>query len=244
MSESKRDLKGAVVAITGASSGIGAATARLLIDAEANVVAAARREDRLRELADARGGERVLAMPMDVRSPEDNRRIMDEAVRRFGRLDCVVLNAGIGRYGGILDGSDTELSTMMETNFAGCVWGVRAAVPHLIDAGGGDIVIVASVAGLRAGGNEAVYAATKFAQMGLAGAIDRELRPQGIRVTAICPASVKTEFAIGAGRAEGDPWLDEVLRAEDVARAIVTVLTQPRHVRTSIWTMWGMAEAS
>lgn len=96
----------------------------------------------------------------------------------------------------------------MDTNLAGTVWPIRAAVPAMLDGGGGDLVIVSSVAGLRGGADEAVYAATKFAQVGLAGALDRELREQGIRVTAICPAAVSTEFAIGAGRDADDPVLD------------------------------------
>jgi len=121
---------------------------------------------------------------------------------------------------------------------------VRAAVRHFTGHGGGDIVIVASVAGLRGGGNEAVYASTKFAQVGLAGSLDRELRENGIRVSAICPAGVTTEFALGLGRTAGDPSLDELLRPEDVAHAIVTVLEQPRCLRTTLWTMWSMTEQS
>lgn len=133
----------------------------------------------------------------------------------------------------------------MDTNFAGTVWSVRAAVPHLRAHGsGGDIVIIASVAGLRGAANEAVYAGTKFAQVGLAGAIDRELRPDGVRVTTICPAAINTEFALGNGREPGDPWLDEVLTSDDVASAVVTVLRQPRHMRTQMWSMWSMVEGS
>jgi 3-oxoacyl-[acyl-carrier protein] reductase len=132
---------------------------------------------------------------------------------------------------------------MMQTNFAGTVWTVRAAIPEMLrTTGGGDIVIVSSAAGLRGGADEAVYAGTKFAQVGLAGAMDRELREQGIRVTAICPAGVETEFAIGDGRTAGDPALGDYMRAEDVAFAIVTVLTQPRRVRTTIWSLWSMGQ--
>ena len=109
---------------------------------------------------------------------------------------------------------------------------------------GGDIVIVGSVAGLRGGADEAVYAATKFAQVGLSGALDREVRAEGIRVSIICPAGVHTEFAIGAGRTAGDPALDNYLRPEDVAHAITTVLQQPRRVRTTQWHIWSMGQGS
>ena len=134
---------------------------------------------------------------------------------------------------------------MLRTNIDGTVWGVRAAVAQFRRAaGGGDIVIVSSVAGLRGGADEAVYAATKFAQVGLAGALDREVRAEGIRVTAICPAGVETEFALGAGRTEGDPALAAYLRPEDVGSAIVAVLAQPRRVRTTQWQLWSMGQGS
>ncbi|MDT5026104.1 MAG: hypothetical protein QOE61_2530 [Micromonosporaceae bacterium] len=239
-----RDLTGTVVAITGASSGIGRATARLLVEAGANVALGARRKDRLDELVTEFGTDRALAVAGDVGDAEENRRLVAAAVERFGRLDSLVANAGIGAYGGILDQSDDEVVEMIRTNFTGTVWSVRAAVPAMLSAGGGDVVIVSSVAGLRGGGNEAVYAATKFAQVGLAGAIDRELRLKGVRVTTIAPAAVSTEFAIGRGRTEGMPWLDEVMRPEDVASAIVTTLRQPRRMRTQLWSMWSMAEGS
>ena len=124
---------------------------------------------------------------MDVREPADSQRLVQEAYARFGRLDALVANAGIGAYGGIMDLTDEKLKTMMDTNVAGTVWPIRAAVPGFVEQGGGDIVIVASVAGIRGNGDEAVYAATKFAQIGLAGGLDRELRESGVRVSTICP---------------------------------------------------------
>jgi NADP-dependent 3-hydroxy acid dehydrogenase YdfG len=239
-----RPLTDTVVAITGASAGIGNAAARLLVEEGAKVVVGARRAERLAELEEQLGRESVASVVMDVRSPQDNHRLVGTAVERFGRLDTIVPNAGIGLYGGILDHDDDDVAAMMETNYAGTVWTVRAAVPALLEAGGGDIVIVASVAGLRGGEDEAVYAGTKFAQVGLAGALDRELRARGIRVTAICPAGVHTEFAIGAGRTEDSPELADYLRPEDVAHAIVSVLRQPRRVRTTLWALWSMGQQS
>jgi 3-oxoacyl-[acyl-carrier protein] reductase len=204
----------------------------------------ARRRERLEGLEEELGADSVLPVVMDVRSPDDNRRLVAETVERFGRLDTIVPNAGIGMYGGILDNEDDALAEMMETNFAGTVWSVRAAVPVFRQAGGGDVVIVSSVAGLRGGADEAVYAGTKFAQVGLAGSLDRELREDGIRVTAICPAGVHTEFAMGTGRTEDDPELATYLRPEDVAYAIVGVLRQPRRLRTTLWAMWSMGQGS
>ena len=163
---------------------------------------------------------------------------------RFGRLDSLVVNAGIGAYGGIMSLTDEQIREIDATNFLGTVWSVRAAVPSFLEQGGGDVVIVSSVAGLRGGPWEAVYAGTKHAQIGLAGSLDRELREAGIRVTTICPAAVSTEFAIGTGRNEGDAWLEDVLTAEDVAAAIVATLAQPRRLRTQQWVLRSMAEES
>jgi NADP-dependent 3-hydroxy acid dehydrogenase YdfG len=237
-----RDLAGSAVIVTGASSGIGAATAALLHERGARVLLTARRGDRLKELAAKLGTAYVAG---DIADPATGRELVARAVSEFGRLDSIVLNAGVGRYGGITDGDDAEMAEIIRTNLDGTVWAVRAAVQEFRRAqDGGDIVIVASVAGLRGGGNEAVYAATKFAQVGLAGSLDREVREDGIRVTTIAPAAVRTEFAIGRGRTDGDPALDQMLRPEDVGYAIATVLAQPRRVRTTLWTMYSMSEGS
>jgi 3-oxoacyl-[acyl-carrier protein] reductase len=236
-------LKDTVAVITGASAGIGRATARELVGAGARVVLGARRKERL-DAIEAEYSGQVATVEMDVRSVEDCNRLIDTAMERFGRLDILVANAGIGMYGGILDHTDEALTTMLDTNIAGTVWPIRAALPHMLETGRGDIVIVASVAGFRGGADEAVYAATKFAQVGLAGALDRELRGKGIRVTTIGPAGTATEFAIGAGRTEDMPELQTYLRPEDIAFAIRTVLEQPRRLRTQYWTMWSMAQSS
>ncbi|MFC0645632.1 SDR family oxidoreductase [Cellulomonas phragmiteti] len=239
-----RDLTGTVVAITGGSAGIGRATAEALVAAGAHVVVGARRLERLTELAEQLGSDRVVPVQMDVREPADNARLVQAALDTWGRLDSVVANVGIGSYGSVLHGSDEDVRTMIDTNVTGTVFTVRAALPPMLAAGAGDVVIVGSVAGFRSGPDEAVYAATKFAQQGFAGGIDRELREKGIRVTTINPAGVETEFAIGRGRTEGDPSLADYLRPEMVAHAIVTTLQQPREMRTQTWAMWSMGQGS
>jgi len=239
-----RSLAGTVVAVTGASAGIGRATARLLVEAGAKVAITARREERLAELEAELGSDSVVWVAGDIADATTNTRLVEAALEKFGRLDSLVASAGIGIYGGIVDGTDQEMQTMIDTNFTGTVWGVRSVVPTFLKAGGGDIVIVTSVAGIRGGADEAVYAGTKAAQLIFAGAIDRELRESGIRVTSLCPAAVSTEFAIGKGRTAGDSWLDDVLSAEDVAGSILFTLQQPRRVRTTQVTMWSAAQAS
>lgn len=233
-----------VIAITGASSGIGRATARALVASGAKVALGARRRERLVELVAELGADRALAVEMDVRKPADAERFVQSTVDAFGAIDALVANAGIGYYGGILDHSDETLTEMMDTNVAGTVWPVRAAVKRMLLGRAGDIVIVSSVAGTNARANEAVYAATKHAQMGLASGLDRELHRQGIRVTAICPGGVVTEFAMqpDGGRTAQSPQLADMLRAEDVADAIVFALEQPRGIRTLIHRLRGATE--
>lgn len=244
MPAESRSLQGTVVAITGASSGIGREAARLLVEAGAKVALGARRLDRLDALVEELGSENAIAVAMDVTKAQENNDFISRTVAAFGRLDSVIANAGLGHYGGISDTSDADIANMINVNYTGTVWTVRAAVPELRKGKGGDVVIVSSVAGLRGGADEAVYAGTKFAQVGLAGSLDRELSPEGIRVTAICPAGTNTEFAIGSGRTQGDPALAKYLHPADVAFQIVTALQQPRRLRTTIWASWSMAQSS
>jgi NADP-dependent 3-hydroxy acid dehydrogenase YdfG len=240
-----RSIEGTVVAITGASAGIGAATASALVAAGARVAVSARRADRLAKLVSELGDDRVAPVAGDVRDPALNDALVAAAVNKWGRLDTMVANAGIGAYGGIMDLDDAQLTDMVQTNVLGTVWSIRSAVRQFRAQGdGGDLVVVGSVAGFRGGADEAVYAGTKHAQVGMAGSLDRELRAEGIRVTLIGPAGVATEFAIGAGRTEGSPQLDDYLRPEDVAQAIRVVLEQPRSLRTTVWQMWSMAQES
>jgi 3-oxoacyl-[acyl-carrier protein] reductase len=237
-----RDLEGLSAAITGVSAGIGNACARALVAEGMRVVGGARRADRLEELADELG-DSFVPVEIDVREPAGGTRLVEAATDAFGKLDVLIPNAGIGVYGGIIDQTDEQVSAMLDTNVAGTIWPIRAAVPGMVASGGGDIIIIASVAGLRGAGDEAIYAATKFAQVGLAGGLDRELRQQGIRVSVIAPGGVATEFAMGTGREPDMAGLDEMLRAEDVAAAVVSVLKQPGSMRTLVWSMRSIHEA-
>ncbi len=236
-----QDISGRVVALTGATAGIGRAATRALAAAGALVAAGGRRRDRLEKLQ-SELGDSVAGVEMDVTDPAGSRRLVDVALERFGRIDAVVPNAGIGVYGGIMDQTDDQIREMIDTNVSGTIWPIRAAVPHFRAQGHGDIIIVASVAGLRGAGDEAVYAATKHAQVGLAGAIDRELHHENIRTTVIAPGGVATEFAMGTGRTPDMPGLATMLRPEDVADAIVSVLRQPSHMRTLLWSMRHITE--
>jgi len=239
-----RDLSDQVVLITGATTGIGEAAARQLTELGAKVALNARNRQSLEALVAQLGSENAIFVAGDTADPKVMRELVSAAIAKWGRIDAVVPNAGIGKYGSVLDWSDDEVNEMMRTNYEGTVHAVRAVLPHLISQKSGDVIIVSSVAGFRGGGDESIYAGTKHAQVGFAGGLDRELQPHGIRTTLICPAGTATEFAIGAGRTVGSPVLDTFLRADDVAFQIVTVLRQPRSVRTGIWTLWSAQQPS
>lgn len=247
MAPELRELTGQVVIVTGAASGIGAATASLLLDAGSNVVAGDLHEDRLDPLVQKWGPDRVVAVGTDVRDPAASERLVLAGIEAWGHVDSVIANAGVGYFGGILDYGVDKVETMVGTNFLGTVWLVRAAVQHFRTRGeGGDIVVVGSVAGLGVGGgNEAVYAATKAAQIQLATSLDRELRAEGIRVSVIAPAAVNTPFAAATGRF-GEKRIEdgEFIRPADVGYAVVTTLRQPRRIRTALWTLWSLAESN
>ena len=133
---------------------------------------------------------------------------------------------------------------MLDTNVAGTVWPIRAAVPEMRKAGQGDIVIVASVAGLPGRRRRGGLRGDQVRPGRPRRALDRELREHGIRVTTIGPAGTSTEFAMGAGRTEDMPALKTYLKPEDIAFAIRTVLEQPRRLRTQYWTIWSMAQGT
>ena len=214
-------LEGKAALVTGASRGIGRAVAQQLAAAGVGLGLASRSGDDL-------GLDGVVARPCDVRNPADLEAIVGETVDRFGRLDILVANAGVGAYGPFLDLSPEHLEEMIDVNVKGTLYAVRAALPHLIESGEADLVTVASEAGRRGLPLEAVYCASKFAQVGFTRALDHELREQGVRCTNICPGGVATEFAMGRGRTPEMPELAGMMSSEDVAEVVLFALTRPR----------------
>lgn len=240
-----RDLADAVVLVTGAGGAIGGAIARLILAAGGRVVAGDVRADALARLKDEWDEDHLVVSVGDVRHEDTADALLATGVQAFGRVDSVVANAAVGFYGGVLDYSADEVSLMVDVNVKGTVWLARAAVRQFrIQGDGGDIVIIGSVAGLLiGGGKEAVYAATKAAQINLGYALDRELRAEGIRTTTIAPAGVNTPFAAADGRfGDRDPSEGHFMQPSDIARAVGYTLGQPRRMRTELWTMWSMAE--
>jgi NADP-dependent 3-hydroxy acid dehydrogenase YdfG len=245
MSAPSRSLQDTVVVVTGAGGGIGGATVRLALEAGAKVVAGDIREDAVRPLLDEFGADRVALATGDVRLEETGDALVAAGVAAFGRVDSVVANAGIGFYGGLLDVDAEQIGLMIDVNLKGTIWLARAAVRQFrVQGDGGDIVVIGSVAGLLiGGGKEAVYAATKGAQINLGTAMDRELRGEGIRTTVVAPAGVNTAFAAADGRfGDGDPEHGPFMEPADIAGAVLYTLSQPRRMRTELWTMWSLSE--
>ncbi len=217
-------IEGRVAMITGAGRGIGGATARLLAAHGVRLGLGSRRGENP-------GVDGALAQACDVRDRASVQALVDATVGRFGQLDIVIGNAGVGGYGPFLDVPDDQIEDMIDTNVKGLIYTYRAAVPHLLKSDAADVVTVASEAGRRGLPNEAVYCSSKFAQYGLTAALDHELREQGVRCTNVCPGGVATDFAMGWGRTPDMPQLKGMMRAEDVAEAILYVLTRPRNHR-------------
>jgi NADP-dependent 3-hydroxy acid dehydrogenase YdfG len=230
-------LSESVALVTGASGGIGAAVARSLAEQGVRLGLASRSGGDL-------GIDGSIAAPCDVRDPAAVGAFVEQVVARFGRLDIVIANAGVGAYGPFLELDPGNLEEMLDTNVKGTIYTIRAALPHLLESDRADIVTVASEAGRRGLPFEAVYSASKFAQVGFTRALDHELRPQGVRCTNVCPGGVATDFAMGRGRTPDMPELAGMMSADDVAEAVLFVLTRPRNHRILEMAFRPMTEES
>jgi NADP-dependent 3-hydroxy acid dehydrogenase YdfG len=217
-------LEGRTALITGASRGIGAAIATRLHEAGVHLGLASRSGDDL-GIGDA------VAQPCDVRDAASLRAMATATAERFGGIDILVANAGVGAYGPFLDLPPDHLEEMIDVNVKGTLYAVRATLPYLLKSDSADVVTLASEAGRRGLPFEAVYCASKFAQVGFTRALDHELRENGVRCTNVCPGGVATDFAMGRGRTSEMPELEGMMTPEDVAEVVLFVLTRPRNHR-------------
>ncbi|GAA3434309.1 SDR family oxidoreductase [Kutzneria kofuensis] len=223
-------MRGKIALVTGASSGIGAATARALATAGVKVAAGARRVDRLKEL----GGE-VLALELDVTDRQSARDAVAAAVEHFGGLDIVVNNAGVMDSGPVAGADTAGWERMVATNLLGTLYVTHAVLPYLL-ARKGTIVQISSTAGRFAYAMGGVYGATKFGVNAFTESLRQEVTTQGVRVVSIEPGMVDTEIIAQVG----DPGLRDMvqqryrsmrtLRPEDVAAAVLYAVGQPEHV--------------
>jgi NADP-dependent 3-hydroxy acid dehydrogenase YdfG len=226
-----------VIAITGASSGIGQATARHLATRGARLVIGARRTDRLEAVADEirKDGGEVVPVDVDVTRRADLQRLVETAVDRFGRLDVLVSNAGVSKLGPLADGDVDGWSAMIDVNLYGVLNGIAAAMPVFRRQGNGHFVTTVSTAGLKIVPDMAVYAATKNAVRTLMESLRQESTDGVIRTTSVSPGFVRTEL----GDAIDDPDARARIRSnmdaiglspEAVARAVAFAIEQPRDV--------------
>jgi NADP-dependent 3-hydroxy acid dehydrogenase YdfG len=247
------ELKGMVVLITGASSGFGEDSARLFARQGCKVVLAARRLDRLQNLAEsirAEGGE-ALAVPVDVAEHASIELMVQSALDVYGQIDILFNNAGFGRldwFDQLNPGRDIE--TQVDVNLLGLIHVTRAVVPHMIARRGGHIINMASVAAWIAAPLYTLYSATKFGVRGFSDALRRDLAPFGIRVSLVCPGPARTEF----GEHTGDHPLKRMSRlrrsfppmsSAEVARRVVALARRPRRVvmfpwfyHVAVWADW------
>jgi NADP-dependent 3-hydroxy acid dehydrogenase YdfG len=210
--------------ITGASSGIGAATARLAVQNGYRLVLGARSEDRLRELADELGGdERAVAQRCDVTEWDDQQALVRTALEHFGRLDVVFANAGFGAPRGFTTSDVEHWRAMVLTNVYGVALTIRATMPALKETRG-HLLLTGSVAGRRAI-QGSLYSATKWAVTAMGEAARQELVEAGVRVTLIEPGMVDTPFF--------DRRPTDALEPDDVARAVMYAVSQPPHVNVN-----------
>ena len=230
-------IKDKIVVVTGASSGLGEATARLLSAEGATVVLGARRVDRLRTLAkelETRGG-RALALTTDVSQREQVKALVDTAVQTCGRVDVMINNAGLRPQAPLERLKVDEWDRMIDINLKGVLYGIAAALPHMQRQKSGHFINVSSVAGHKVGPGFAVYAATKFAVRAFSEGLRQEVKPYNIRTTVISPGAVATELPDSVTDPDTSKrirtFYDQVaVPANSFARAVAFAMSQPEEV--------------
>ncbi len=224
-------LKDKITLITGASRGIGYASALALSRQGATIVGCARTQSDLDRLCEEirGGGGQASAQVADVTQSEQVAACVAKTIEQHGRIDILVNNVGMGGYRPFLEWSEADYDRIMATNTKSTWLLCKEVIPHMLTQKQGQIINVASVAGLQGYPNEAIYCASKFAQLGLTQALDREFFERGIKVSAVCPGGVETHFALGDGRTAGSDHMAGFSTAEDVAEAVVMAATpRPR----------------
>lgn len=219
------ELRGKIAAITGASSGIGRATAVALARKGCSVVLAARRREELETTAATcrEFGVRAQAVVTDVSNADSCSGFIEQAITNFGTVDLLVNNAGFAIFDSIVSARGEDMQTMMQTNFFGAVYCTQAVLPHMLEKGSGAIVNVASIVGLMGYSRMGLYASTKFAMVGFSESLRVEVASRGVKVSLVCPGTTETEFFQIAerGKMPGAARLVLGIKPETVAEAIV-----------------------
>jgi NADP-dependent 3-hydroxy acid dehydrogenase YdfG len=230
------NIKGKVVVITGASSGLGEAAARHLSAEGASVVLGARRLDRLKSLADelTRNGGKAIAMATDVTHCDQVKRLVDAAVQTYGRIDVMINNAGVMPQSLLERLKIDEWNQTIDVNIKGVLYGIAAALPYMKQQKSGHFINVSSVAGHKVGPGSAVYSATKHAVRVLSEGLRQEVKPYNLRTTVISPGAVATELPNGTTDPETAERIRKVyeiaIPADSFARAVAFAMSQPDDV--------------
>jgi NADP-dependent 3-hydroxy acid dehydrogenase YdfG len=231
----QQNLKDKVALVTGASSGIGEATVKVLVKEGARVVAVARRKDRLDQLAKAYGNQ-ILPIEADISQEAQVKKVVDQTIQKWGRIDTLVANAGVMLLSPVRESKTEEWRSMVDINVLGLMYCVYHVLPQMTKQKSGHIVTLSSVAGRTIFPNGAAYCATKYAVRAFSEALRQEICKDNIRVTIIEPGAVKTELAEHVSHAGAKDFLEdffasmELLNSEDIAGAIAYALQQPAHV--------------
>jgi 3-oxoacyl-[acyl-carrier protein] reductase len=216
-------LSNKVCLVTGASRGIGRASALALAQEGAAIAAVARTKSDLDELTrtiEARGS-RAKSIVCDVTNSSDVRSCVKQTLDAWGRIDILVNNAGMGGYRPFLEWSEADYDRVMATNAKSSWLFAKEVLPTMLAQGGGNIVMLSSVAGLQGYPTEGIYCMSKFAQVALAQSLDREFYTKNVKVSLVCPGGVETHFALGDGRTPGGANMSGFSTAEDVAEAVL-----------------------
>ena len=226
-----QSLEGKVVLITGASSGIGAATARTLAESGCKLALAARREDRLEALA-ADLATDTLSLKVDVTAAEDVTQMVEQTIGHFGCIDVLFANAGLYISGKAAEGDPEAWAQLIDVNINGVLRSVRAVLPYMTAQKSGDILVTSSISGFVDIHWEPVYSASKHAVQSFVHTLRRQVAPHHIRVGAVAPGMVANELWGFEDQAEIDAKVSEhaSLTSEDVAEAVVFMLSRPPHV--------------
>jgi short-subunit dehydrogenase len=209
------------------------------------LVLTGRRQERLDQLKQEakKAGTEAISVIGDAREESTAIKTVEAATQAFGRIDILINNTGMGNYKNLIDTSAEEYDELMDTNVRSTFLFTRHTVPVMLKQKQGIILMISSMAGIYGFAGEATYCATKFAQVGFAQALDKELRTQGIKVGVICPGGVKTEFALGRGRTEEGVSQSNMLDPEDVAGAVLLACAQAPQSRIIEIQMRTMAES-
>jgi ribitol 2-dehydrogenase len=225
-------LSGKVVIITGASTGIGAATARALAKLGGKMTLASRSADKLDALVAEIGADKALALPTDITLGAEVQRMVDQTLARFGRIDVLMANAGIYIPGVFADGNPDDWAHLLNVNIDGVLRSIHAVLPTMRAQGAGDILVTSSISGFIDIHWEPVYSASKHAVQGIVHTLRRQFIPYGIRIGSLAPGMVANELWGITDPAAIDQHVQNksALRSEDVAEAALFMLSQPRHV--------------